>query len=107
MRRTRWIGPGLALLLAGSVQAQAPTPASPPPPGTIVVEPEVAPQQTLSPGAVSPESRQEQITAMEQPAPAEPKLGPTPPEDLGWFNNLIDKTRIYGWADAGYTYSSS
>lgn len=115
MRRKQWIGFGLAMLLAGTAKAQTPNGVYPAPRqmGEGVVQnsrPVVVLYQNGGqpmPAAPADPKQQVIVTPVEQPAAEEPALGPTMPEDIGWFNDLFGGTRLYGWADGGVTFSSS
>lgn len=94
---------GLALLLGGAVAAQAQTNAPPAP----------AKVQDAKPMPGAPTASTPVVEAA--PAPEEePPWGPTNPEDVKFlmglgFGGLLEDTgsRLYGWFDSGYTYSSN
>jgi hypothetical protein len=69
----------------------------------------------LGAGTLEPASRPQRLTTITAPPRELPRLGPTPPEDVGllmggtglggWLRG--HGLRLYGWADLGYTYSSA
>jgi hypothetical protein len=124
MRWQRTLGLGLALLVSGTAaRAQAPAaprPTDPPTYGGTRYYSVIPVQATNgTPGTPAPvvqeESRQAERMGETGEAPAGPKYGPTPPEDVKLFGDLFghkdsckkNPIRVYGWGDFGYTYSST
>jgi hypothetical protein len=118
MLRNYRFGGGLAALLGGAVAAQAQGVPQPVPSAPIPViqaqapaaGPEAAAPSAAAP-ALEPESRPGERA---EEAPAAPKLGPTPVEDVKFLmdglglKNLFGDSgiRTYGWVEGGYTYAS-
>jgi hypothetical protein len=121
----RRFGLSAALLLGGAaVEAQVPQPVGTPLPPITNPWPAYISQQGQPLPAIQPlpmqptpdtgapsgsfPSRQEE-RSQEGGQPEEPGLGPTPPEKVGTFDKLFGTSgwKLYGWLDAGYTYSST
>ncbi len=121
----RHLGGGLALLLGGAAaQAQAPpTSWAFTPPSVVQAQAPAPIPDAVSPapaapggpsGGIETESRPARRAEELGQAPATPKLGPTPVDEVGiLMNNLGLKNlfgdsgiKAYGWAEGGYTYAS-
>ncbi len=94
------------------IQYAPPTssPATTTPSGPVTAPEAFAPSSTGAPGEV-PGTREELQTEQEN-QPQEPKLGPTPVDEVKLlqrflFNDGDTKLKIYGWFDSGYTYRTS
>jgi hypothetical protein len=132
MTRNRCLGLGLAFLLGAQSAARAQTPA---PTGDAATNSTGRPTLSLVPvdaaaktrGAAEkttgaqPPAQKDAAPDKTAPAPApmesadggscaadDAKWGPSLPQDVKFLQNLVgcDSLRLYGWADAGYTYNS-